>query len=621
MKKFWFWLFLLGLFSLVGTNAFAEDCKQVEFENGGRVCVNIQKENNNNFELETDIERGSGILRCGILLSNNTYKEIPGCNDNFFVSTPKEQLIKLYIKLGSSYPSDREGKPNNKNERLFPQWMYDFDDGEWSDNSSNDDDDDDDNDNDDNDYEDVDNFYITTDDSSPDTYQRVDLRIKARDDNNNIVENYTNAVEFVVYYRTSSSSSWIETTSSTYFELDDDYEDGYDFSSSDDGDVTLSDAIRFKRDYEYKVEVIDEDDDDISGYKIFDVGDNNDDDDDDDNDYEDVDNFYITTDDSSPDTYQRVDLRIKARDDNNNTVEDYTNAVEFVVYYRTSSSSSWIETSSSTYFELDDDYEDGYDFSSSDDGDVTLSDAIRFKRDYEYKVKIIDDDSSSIYGERTFDVGDNNDDDDNWDINDFQVTTDNSSPDTNQRVDLRIKARDDNWSTVTNYRNTVKFEIYYRTSSSSSWIKTTSSTYFELKSSYDNTYTFTSSDYGYATLYDAIRFKKDYEYKVKVIDDDSSSIYGERTFDVGDNSSWIYGFTSTEIANIQKVYNLRDDLINSLKRASSKLRYNQTRLDLSADLKIEMKRIIDNSSYKKYNTYKEFWTAFNNRYSYTLRNK
>jgi hypothetical protein len=30
------------------------------------------------------------------------------------------------------------------------------------------------------------------------------------------------------------------------------------------------------------------------------------------------------------------------------------------------------------------------------------------------------------------------------DVDDFQITTDDSSPDTNQRVDLRIKARDDN---------------------------------------------------------------------------------------------------------------------------------------------------------------------------------
>jgi hypothetical protein len=64
--------------------------------------------------------------------------------------------------------------------------------------------------------------------------------------------------------------------------------------------------------------------------------------------------------------------------------------------------------------------------------------------------------------------------------------------------------------------------------------KTTSSTYFELKSSYDND--LLRSDLlmmdmqHYMTLSDS---KEIMNIKVKVIDDDSSSIYGERTFDVG----------------------------------------------------------------------------------------
>ncbi|MDD3262885.1 MAG: hypothetical protein PHR61_03480 [Candidatus Absconditabacteria bacterium] len=614
MKKFGFGLFLLGLLSLAGTTTHANDCKQVEFPNGGRVCVNIEKESSDTFQLETDIERGNGTLRCGILLeTENKRKEIAGCNNEFEVYNPKEQNFVLYIRLGSEFPSDREGKPNNKPEWLSPQWMYDFDEGERSYGSSYDDDDDDDDD----DYDDVDNFYVTTDDYSPDTYQRVDLRIKARDDDNNTVEDYTNNVEFVVYYRTSSSSSWIETSSSTYFEFDDDYEDGYDFSSSDNGDVTLSDAIRFKRDYEYKVEVIDEDDDDISGYKVFYVGD---DDDDDDDDYDDVDNFYVTTDDSSPDTYQRVDLRIKARDNDNNTLTNYRGTIKFEVYYRTSSSSSWRETTSSTYFELKSSYDNTYTFRSSDNGYATLYDAIRFKRDYEYKVEVIDEDDDDISGYKVFYVGDD-DDDDNDDYDNFYITTDDSSPDTYQRVDIGIKARDDNNYTLTNYRGTIKFEVYYRTSSSSSWRETSSSTYFELDNQYEDDYTFSYSDYGYATLYNAIRFKKDYEYKVKIIDDDNEDMYGEKIFYVGNGSSGIDGFTSTEIENIQKVYNIRNELINSLKRSSSSLRYNQTRINLSNDLKKEMGKILDDDDDKEYDDYEEFGAAFNYRYSYTLRNK
>ena len=120
-----------------------------------------------------------------------------------------------------------------------------------------------------------DNFYITTDDSSPSTDSWVDFTIRARDGSSTDTS-YRGSVEFDVYYRSSNSSSWIKTTSSSYYEIDNDYEDGYTFTSSNRGQKTLSNFIRFKKDdYSYKVVVTDEDDSDIEGYKIFTVGSNN----------------------------------------------------------------------------------------------------------------------------------------------------------------------------------------------------------------------------------------------------------------------------------------------------------------------------------------------------------
>lgn len=78
---------------------------------------------------------------------------------------------------------------------------------------------------------------------------------------------------FDIYYRRSGSSSWVKTTSSSYYEIDEDYEDGYTFTSSNDGQKTLYDFIRFRKDdYEYKIVASDEDDEDIEGYKIVRVG-------------------------------------------------------------------------------------------------------------------------------------------------------------------------------------------------------------------------------------------------------------------------------------------------------------------------------------------------------------
>ncbi len=144
---------------------------------------------------------------------------------------------------------------------------------------------------------DTDNFYITTDDASPDINNFVDLTIRARDGSSTDTS-YEGDIEFEVYYRASSSSSWIKTTSSSYYEIDNDYDDGYSFTTANRGQKTLANFIRFKKDdYEYKVVVADEDDDDIEGYKIFTVGDSDNDDNN-----KDTDNFYISTDDASPDT-------------------------------------------------------------------------------------------------------------------------------------------------------------------------------------------------------------------------------------------------------------------------------------------------------------------------------
>lgn len=121
------------------------------------------------------------------------------------------------------------------------------------------------------------NFYVTADDASPTTNQWVDLTVKARDGTSTDT-GYRGTVNFDVYYRSGSSSSWIKTTSSSYYEMDEDYDNGYTFTSSNDGQKIFSNLIRFKKNnYSYKVIAYDEDDEDIEGYKIFTVGSTNND--------------------------------------------------------------------------------------------------------------------------------------------------------------------------------------------------------------------------------------------------------------------------------------------------------------------------------------------------------
>jgi hypothetical protein len=462
-------------------------------------------------------------------------------------------------------------------------------------------------------YGEIDNFDITSDDYYPTVNQAVDLRIKARNYRNSIISNYREQVKFNVYYRTSASSYRIKTSSSNYYQLNSKYTNGYTFKYTDNGNAQLNDFITFKRNYDYKVEVIDQDDN-VSSYIVFEVTGSEDD-----NNYS-VDNFTITTDNTNPTINQRVDLGIRVRDSNGYTISNYRGTVDFNIYYRSSSSSSWIKTTSSTYYELDTNYVNGYTFAYSNNGNITLTDAIRFKRNNYYKVEIVDQSNRNILGYKLFDTYESWNNDNEYTTNNFYVTTDKSTPSINERVDLNIKARDADGYTITDYRGTVKFNIYYRSSSTSSWIKTTSSTYYELDYDYSNGYTFNYGNNGNVNLTDAIRFKRNNYYKVEIVDQSNSSIIGYKLFEVGGSSydgnlDW---FSSTELTTIRNLYNSRDQLIESYKSNYSRLRSSTTWINLSNDLKLEMWRILNNSSLKQYDNYEEFMEALEYRYSYTL---
>ena len=467
----------------------------------------------------------------------------------------------------------------------------------------------------------LDNFYLTTSTTTPSTSEYVDLTINARDSDDYTITDYTDTVKFKVYYRANESSSWIQTTSSTYYTMNSDYTDGYDFSSSDDGIAELTNFIKFKKnDYDYKVRIYAENDTSIYKEITFNIGSDNN------TSNGELDNFYLTTDDTTPSILQRVDLTIKARDSDNYTITDYTDAVNFKVYYRANNSSSWTQTTSSSYYTISSSYTDGYDFTSSNDGIAGLNNFIEFnKKNYDYKVRVYAENDTSIYKEITFTVGTtNNNNTSNGDLDNFYVTSSDTTPSTSEYVDLNIKARDSDDYTITDYTDTVNFKVYYKPSSSSSWTQTTSSTYYTMGSSYTNGYDFTSSDDGYANLSNFIKFKKNnYDYKVRVYAENDTSIYKEITFNVGTTSSYssVNGFTSSELNTVKNIYNARPGMISTLEDTYPALNNNNQRRTTSDNLYNEMELIINDDNDRIYKYFNDFYNAWSNWYRFTIGNK
>jgi len=450
--------------------------------------------------------------------------------------------------------------------------------------------------------------------NDPDKNEDIDITVEAWNNNKDTIDEYRWTVRFTVEVRDDSDNERDNASTSDY-EI---HTTSYTFNSSDDGEHKFNNIITFLDDNEdYRVVVYDKDENTINKwYKIFDFGNGYNDNNTNDN----TDNFSLTTDDSSPDKNQYIDLTITTKD--GSTIDtSYRGKVTFEIRYKESGHSTWYKTTSLSDYEMKYPYENnGYTFTSSNAGRVTITDFIKFRKEnYQYKIIVVDNDNNNIDGEKIFTL--ENDDNNNSEYN-FNLTTDDSTPSTNQWIDLTVKARN-NISSYTSYRGTLQFEIYYKALASSTWTKTTSSTYYEIANNYDdNGYTFTSSNAGQKTFTNLIRFKtNNYSYKVLVYDEDEEMDFQwEKIFTVGNtsNDSDIDWFTTNELNTVESVYDARNNMISNLKSIYPRLRTHTTRQTKSDNLYNEMKKILDDSSNKEYDDFDAFSDAWSERYRYTI---
>ena len=449
---------------------------------------------------------------------------------------------------------------------------------------------------------------ISASPSNPDTYEWVKLTIETDDD-------YTGKINFSKFqYRSSSSSSWsnISRTSSTYVsDYSDEWYDGYyKMTYSDDGEATLKNLVKFKKSGYYRIYV--EDTDGNESYVQINVDTSS-------SSSSSNDDIELSTNKKSPSTNQYVNLTIE-------TDDDYVGNLSFYAKYRSSSSSSWTTISktsrtSSTYFsDYSDEWEDGYyKMRSSDDGEVTLKDLVKFRKSGYYRIYVEDTDGNESYIE--FDVDTSSSSSSNKYYGDeIELSTNRESPSTSQYVNLTIKTDRD-------YYGKLYLTTKYRSSSSNSRsnISNTSSTYFSNYSDEweDGYYKMTSSDRGEVTLSNLVKFKKEWYYRVSVIDTDWNESYIE--FDVGgvedNSSSSVKWFTSKELSRVKALYREWNDTINQLKKDYPSLKRDSYWIELSDDFYNNMKDVVNNRSSREFRDYSDFESAFNKWFRYTYRNR
>ena len=566
-------LLLIGTMT-IGTSSFASSCRNVSFSNGS-ACLSISKVSWNTFRLNTDSSNGNWSLRCGILLPDRPYTDV-SCNGwTFTTNTLGIQRVKIFVKQGSNVPTAWDSKPNSDEQRLFPQWDYDFSNQDWTDlsynyNSNN---------NYNNNYNsnyyyigssnyNIRNFSISSSISNPSVGNRVKLTFNALDSNWNTLTNYYGSNATIsVQYRTSSSNSWISTTNASYYSIDNNnpyFSNGLAYT-----------YITFNTNYDYRVTITDSSSDIYAQQIIYVNGSssnyynnnyNN-------NYYSNVSSYSLSLSNSSPSTYSQIRLTLNALDVNGNTLNNYYGSNATIsVAYRTSSSNSWINTTNSSYYTIDS--------SSPYFSNGSASTNITFYNNYDYRITVTDNNSNISTQKIVYLYGSSSNYNNNYNnnysnANNFSVASDNIYPSLNEQVDLTVKARD-SWNyTVSDYRWTVRFLIEKQ--SGSSWA-TASYSYYDLN---QTSYTFTSSDYGYHTFSNVIDFNIAGTYRVTAYDSNNSSIYGTKIFTVSDSNYYNNNYNNNynNYSSYSNISSYWISLSNTSPNIGDRVRLNITALD------------------------------------------
>lgn len=123
MKKIWLLAIVLPAF-LWSTTSANSNCEDLSF-NDADLCISIDQNSSNRFELSTDVSdsNGSVSLLCDVLLPNNNLVNVGACNGEFTYNGNDERTIKIYVRVNQEYKT-LEAK-------------YDFDNGEWTDRIDN----------------------------------------------------------------------------------------------------------------------------------------------------------------------------------------------------------------------------------------------------------------------------------------------------------------------------------------------------------------------------------------------------------------------------------------------------------------------------------------------------
>ncbi len=630
-------------FALFAWNSFANNCiTQSVWKNS--ICVSIEKWNDNRYTLESDIncKNSSCLVKCDIMLPDNTLAPAWACNGKFYYNSNSSEKVKLYITIDDSFAT----MTRYYNFRNWTWWSaIDDDDRDYDDNDDNDDYYDDDDDWDYNWYYDWDNYYDSDynwnySSEMNRAYQyayRYGITTKRSIDAAWMNQNLTRIAMAKMLSQYAINVLWkrpsnvyVPNFSDVSTSLDAQYDNWvtlayqlwimwinmpsnkfrpYDTVTRAEFWTALSRLLFNLKDWNdvyysthlnrlYREWIITNTNPNLKELRWYvmimlmrsaDVDTN----DDYNNNYE----LEVTTNNKAPSTSEYIRLTI-------DTDEDYVWKVYFYkVQFRSSTSSSRSTISSrtnSTYFSnYSDEWEQGYySMKSSDNWHKVISNFLKFAKKGYYRIYAKDSDWNEDYID--FNV---------WSSSyyyDLNLSTNDKNPDASEYVDLTV-------TTDSYYRGKIYFTAKYRSSTSNSWadISRTSSTYFTNRSTtWTNWYiTMSSSDRWEKTVENIFKFAKKGYYRITVENEEWDSTYID--FNVSNPSaSPLNWFTQKEFEMVESTYNTWPTLISNLRSQYPRLRNNTSWRNLSDELYENMEDVVYKRSNREFQDYDDFDSAF-----------
>lgn len=405
--------------------------------------------------------------------------------------------------------------------------------------------------------------------TTPSASQYITSYTTIRNSNGYTDYNYQGTLRYVVDRKDSVYGSWYVASTNDYVLSS----SSLYFGSNDDGYRTVPSHVRFYTNGYYRLRVYDENNSSVNGYSptinVTSTSSNS----------SNYNRFDLSTNDNTPNRDAFTNLTIVAKDNNGYTLSSYSNRVRFQVYRRTYTSDSRTDITSSS---LDNSayriYDTSYTFSSYNNGTTTISNFIKFYSDsYDYKVRVVDDYNSNIYGEIIYylrNISDASNNNTSTSAYRFAGTLDDAVPSLSSYFDAKVYVKDSSNNTVNNYNRTVRITLERKALAWSIAWSSASSTYCSLDRS---SYTFSTSDYGYVTLRDLVRCSKKWFYRLKFVDSNNSSVYGYIYFTIVDTDDFVDSlawFTSSQRQTTHELYRIFMSKVNERELNNSRLARN-----------------------------------------------